>query len=50
MTVQSKWNPCEDMQGMTNHALEKINANTLKCIHCKSYFKEVDVNGVLLTE
>lgn len=32
------------------HEVDIINETTLKCRHCKRYFKEVDVNGNLITD
>ena len=32
------------------HEVKIINDTTLKCKHCKRYFREVDVDGNLITK
>ena len=39
-----------DCYGCGVHTIEIINETMQKCTNCKRYFKEVDMNGVILKE
>lgn len=50
VTKDNKCNVCLRQDGLYHqeHSIVAINDDTFKCYWCKKYFKEVDVNGIVI--